>query len=111
MADELRNRLPGRVSPSRRLYRQLLKGAKHADLPVTDKGNEAVACERAWRLSMKSSAENEGPRYFLGFHSLASLCASAICAGLICAATVSRSLAASVSPLTAAKLYHMYALT
>ena len=33
-ADELRNRRRGQLSPSRHLHRQVLKGAKLADLPV-----------------------------------------------------------------------------
>ena len=48
---------------------------------------------------------------YLGFHSRASFCASAICAGVILAAIWSRLLMASASPLAAARLHHMCACT
>jgi hypothetical protein len=47
--------------------------------------------------SQAEAGRGEDSIHLLGFHSLASLCACAICSGVICAATVSRSLAASVS--------------
>jgi hypothetical protein len=47
----------------------------------------------------------------VGFHSRASVCASAICAGVILVTTLSRFLSAPLSPLAAAKLNHMCALT
>ena len=50
-------------------------------------------------------------RYFVGFHSRASRCASAICAGVILAATLSRFFAATPAPCAAAKLYHIWART
>jgi hypothetical protein len=41
----------------------------------------------------------------------ASLCASAICAGVMSAVALSRFSGATLSPLAAAKLYHMCAMT
>jgi len=49
--------------------------------------------------------------HFVGFHSRASRCASAICSGVIFKTNLSRALFASSRPCAAAKLNHMWART
>jgi hypothetical protein len=70
---------------------------------------------RGDRLSRKGCnhpvVNSTGPSRHFGFHSRASLCASAICAGVILAATTFLSLGASFSPAAADKLNHMCAVT
>jgi hypothetical protein len=87
----------------------LRAGLRHAEWAALLRERRAVDARRV-RASHPSPSDLRPSRYF-GFHSRASFSASAICAGVIFAATISRRITASVSPLAAAKLNHMCAVT